>query len=178
MIRCPRMFPILFFVLVSATCGVTLWSQEPRKEASSPCFRLRVHLNGKPIDGPRVVTLKAEHTEATLSLQDGCFVLPPALLKEKTLDLVFTLPYNRIHLSDISAGFFAYSWDIELADKRFDSDVVLPKHARTKEACVVVFHAGEPETQMTQTSCRTPLRKGRKTDWVKASAPFLTSLGR
>jgi TonB-like protein len=35
--------------------------------------------------------------------------------------------------------------------------VVLPRHARTREACAVVFHVGEPETALSQTGCRTPL---------------------
>jgi hypothetical protein len=163
MIRRSRMSLILFWVIVSSVSGMNLWSQESSKSTSNPCFTLRVRLNGKPLDEPRVVTLKAEHMETTLSLQGGCFVLPPALVKEKTLDVIFTVLNNRIYLSDISAGFFGYPWDVDLADKRFDSDVVLPKHARTKEACVVVFHAGEPETQLSQTGCRTPLRKAGRT---------------
>lgn len=162
MIRQAKLSLILVSILVSCVSGANLCGQETAKSTSNPCFTVRVRLNGKPLDGPRVVTLKAKHTEATLSLQSGCFVVPPALFKEKTLDLIFTLPENSIHLSDISAGFFGYSWDIELADKRFSSDVVLPKHARVKEACVVLFHAGEPETQMSQTGCRAPIRDGTR----------------
>jgi hypothetical protein len=58
-------------------------------------------------------------------------------------------------LSTIHTGFLAGSRDIELEDKHFGKDVVLPKHARTRDACAVVFHVGEPETVSTPTTCRT-----------------------
>ena len=84
--------------------------------------------------------------------------MPPALLTEKVLDISFTVPGNRVHLTGIATGFFTGPWDIDLADKKFGSEVSLPKHARAKEACAVVFHVGEPETGLVQTGCRTSLR--------------------
>jgi len=160
----PHLSLILFSIFVSCVSGANLQAQETGKNTSSPCFVVHVRLNGKPLDGPRVVTVKGSSSEFTLSLQGGCFVVPPALFKEKTLDLVFTLPENSIHLFNISASFFEYPWDIELTDKRFGSDVSLPKHARVKEACFVTFHGGEPERQLTETACRAPIHEGKKAD--------------
>jgi hypothetical protein len=120
----------------------------------SRCFRIRVRLNGKLIDGPQDITLRSEQREAKASLEKGCFTVPSALLAEKSLDVYFVIPGNRIHLSAISTTFFSDSWDIDLEDKKFGKEVPLPKHVRTKEACAVSFHGGEPETRMSQTGCR------------------------
>ena len=95
--------------------------------------------------------------ENTANLEGACFKVPPALLAEKAVDIFFTVPGNKVHLSAIPTGFFAGSWGVDLEDKKFGRDVVLPRHARTREACAVVFHVGEPETALSQTGCRTPL---------------------
>src|SRR6185437_11658084 len=55
------------------------------------------------------------------------------------------VPGNKVYLCAISTGFLAGLWEVQLEDKRFGRDVLLPKHARTKEACAVHFHIGEPE---------------------------------
>jgi hypothetical protein len=124
---------------------------------ASQCFDIHVRLNGKPIDGPQVITLKTKQNESMASLEEGCFRVPPALLTEKTVDLFFTVPGNKVYLVAIPTGFFAGPWDIDLEDKKFGRDVLLPKHARAREACSVVFHVGEPERARSQTRCRTPL---------------------
>ena len=95
--------------------------------------------------------------------------MPPTLLTEKAVDVFFTVPGNKIHLVAISPSFFTSPWDIDLEDKKFDKNVSLPKHARIREACAVVFHGGEPENALSQTGCRTSLpdtatRTGKSTD--------------
>jgi hypothetical protein len=144
----------VLFLCIGAT-GLLAQSathQEPQ------CFSIHVHLNGKPLDGPQVITLKTKQTESTVSLEGGCFKVPPALLTEKTVNVLFTVPGNKIDLAAISPSFFISPWDVDLADKKFDRDVSLPKHARIREACAVVFHGGEPESELTQTGCRTPIK--------------------
>jgi hypothetical protein len=116
-----------------------------------------VRLNGRPIDGPQVITLKTKQAESKASLEGECFSVPPAFLTEKAVDVIFTVPRNKIYLVAISPSFFTGPWDIDLEDKKFDQDVGLPKHARIREACAVVFHGGEPENALVQTGCRTPL---------------------
>jgi hypothetical protein len=102
--------------------------------------------------------LKTKQTESTASLEGGCFRVPPALLTEKTLGISFTIPGNKIYIPTIATGFFSGSWDIELEDKKFGNDVVLPKHARARQACAVVFHTGdEPERGLSVMPCRRPL---------------------
>lgn len=120
------------------------------------CFSIHVRLNGKPIEGPQAITLRTKESESTVALDGGCFTVPPALFAENGVDVVFTVPGNKISLLAISPGFFTSPWDIDLADKKFDRDVSLPKHARIREACAVVFHGGEPENALSQTGCRTP----------------------
>jgi hypothetical protein len=119
------------------------------------CFATHVRLNGKPVEGPRTITLKSKLNESTVTLDGGCFMLPLTLLTEKEVDVFFPVTGNKIWLSGIVPGFFAGPWDIDLEDKRFGKTIVLPKHTRISEACLVVFHAGEPETVILQTECRT-----------------------
>ena len=126
----------------------------------SKCFSIHVRLNGKAVDSPQVIALQTKQGENAASLEGGCFKVPSALLTENALDIFFTVPGNRVHLSGIAIGLFAGPWDIDLADKKFGSEVALPKHASAREACAVVFHVGEPETQIVQTGCRTPAPQG------------------
>jgi hypothetical protein len=138
-------------------CGGTAFLPAQSTTPPEPkCFSIHMRLNGKPVDGPQVITLKTKQNESTASLQGGCFRVPPALFTEKALDVFFTVPGNKIYLVAISPSFFTSPWDIDLADKKFDRDVSLPKHARIREACAVVFHGGEPENALSQTGCRTP----------------------
>jgi hypothetical protein len=122
----------------------------------SHCFTIQVRLNGKTVDGPQVITLKTKQNESKASLEGGCFRVPPALSKEKAIDVIFTVPRNKVYLSAIATGFFAGPWVVDLEDKGFGKGA-LPKHARAKEACAVEFDDGEPGTGIVETPCRTPL---------------------
>jgi hypothetical protein len=149
---------ILSTVLALLLCMIAAeLSVQSATAQESHCFSVHVRLNGKPVDGPQVVTLKTQQGESKASLEEGCFKVPAALLTEKALDISFTVPGNKVYLSGIATGFFAGPWDVDLADKKFADEVSLPKHARAKVACAVVFHVGEPERQIVQTGCRTPL---------------------
>ena len=122
--------------------------------AEPQCFAICVRLNGKAINSPRVITLKTKNDENIISREGKCFSVPPAVLKEEVVDVSFTIPKNIVYLSAISTGFLAGPWDVNLHDKHFPRDVVIPKNALVSEACVVVFHIGEPERGMVQTGCR------------------------
>jgi hypothetical protein len=126
--------------------------------AQAQCFSIHVRLNGKLVTGPETVTFRTEQNESTASREGGCFRVPPELLTEKNVDVLFTVPGNKIHLVAISPAFFTDSWDVDLADKKFGRNVGLPKHARVREACAIVFHGGEPENAGVQTGCRSRLR--------------------
>lgn len=128
------------------------------------CFGIHVSLNGKPVDGPQAITLKTKRDENTVSLEQGCFKVPPAMLKEKKIAVSFTLPGNKIDIGAVATGFFTGVWDVELEDKKFGKDAPLPKHARARKACAIVFHMGdEPERGLTVVPCRSPLVSTTKT---------------
>jgi len=137
-----------FAVLALCVSGAKLHAQ-------SSCFTVRVRLNGQPIPGPQTLTLKTKEWEKTASAEDGCIKVPVGVLETKSVDVLFTVPKNRVYLSAIPTGFLTGPWDVDLADKHFGGDGVLPKHARPKDVCVVVFHVGEPEATRTLTRCRT-----------------------
>jgi hypothetical protein len=127
-------------------------TQEP------PCLSIHVRLNGKPVGGPPDVILRPKDSDnipsAIISAERGCFGVPPVLFLLKEVDVFFTVAGNKIHLAAIRTGFLAGSWDVTLEDKKFGRGVDLPKGTFAREACVVVFHVGEPETQIVQTRCR------------------------
>jgi hypothetical protein len=136
--------------------AVLLRAQDAVGSRENGCLAIHVHLNGKLIDDPQAITFKTKEEETTVSKEGGCFRVPSSLLAEKSVDVLFTVPKNRVYLSSIVPGFFAGPWDVELEDERFSKDIILPKHARVTEVCAVVFHVGEPETAITQAPCRTP----------------------
>jgi hypothetical protein len=156
-IRLCSLSALLFCIAVATLSAQSPTSQEPH------CFSIHVRLNGKLVDGPQIITLKTKQNESTASLEGACFKVPSALLTEKALDVSFSVSGNRVYLSGIATGFFASPWDIDLADKKFGSEVSLPKHAHAKEACAVVFHMGEPETALVQTGCRSRFRGATST---------------
>ena len=123
-----------------------------------PCFTVHVRLNGKSIDDPDVITVRTKDKDTAVSSKDGCFTVPSELLAGKAVDVFFTVPGSRIYLTQISPRFLDAPWDVDLEDKKFVAKSRLPKHARAKEACEVLFHRGEPEIEFLQTGCRSPLR--------------------
>ena len=148
---------LLFCIDAVVLSAQSTTSQDPN------CFNIHVHLNDKLLEDPKVVILRTRENESTVSLEGGCFKVPSAFLKEKELDVLFTVPWSKVHLSAIPIGFFSFSWDVDLQDKKFGREVPLPKHACARETCTVIFHGGEPERQLSQTPCRTPLspKQGR-----------------
>jgi hypothetical protein len=148
---------LIFLSLVLLAASATgMSAQESGSKSVVPCFSIHVHLNGKVVEDPQRVTIKTKNAEFSTVQEGGCFRVPPEVLREQTVDVLFRVPGNKVHISAVAPGFFAGPWDVELEDKRFGKDLVLPKHARAKDACGVVFHVGEPERAIMQTSCRTP----------------------
>ena len=153
------------FVVLFCLSTANLHAQAVRQVAQVPCFAVHVRLNGKLVDVPQIITFRNKETETQVALDGGCFNIPAALFKEKSIDVFFEVSGNKVYLSTIPSGFLAGPWDVELADKRFGREVILPKHVRAREACAVTFHVGEPETMVTVTPCRTPIHlKNTKPD--------------
>jgi len=125
--------------------------------ADSHCFAINVRLNGQPIEGPQSVTLKTKKTEDTVALEQKCFKVPDAIVESELIEVSFTVPGNRIHMTDVPPDFLNGMWDVDLADKKFGKEVTLPKHANVSEVCAVVVHSGGSDQGMAQPQCRTPL---------------------
>jgi hypothetical protein len=142
-------------MLLLCVSTVNLQAQATGRHREDLCFAIHVRLNGNVVDGPETVTFKTKEHEWRALLEEGCFKVPSAVLTEKNIDLFFTVPGNKVYVSTIPIGFLAGPWDIDLADKRFSREVVLPKHVRARDACAVVFHVGEPETAYAMAPCRT-----------------------
>jgi hypothetical protein len=121
------------------------------------CIAINVRLNGQAIDGPQAITLKTRKVENTVALEQTCFKVPEAVVESELIEVSFTVPGNKIHMSDIPTDFLNGMWDVDLADKKFAKDVAVPKHANASEVCAVVVHGGESEQSMAQSQCRTPL---------------------
>jgi len=126
--------------------------------ASDPhCFAINVRLNGQSIEGPQSVTLKTRKVENTVSLEQKCFKVPNAVVESELIEITFTVPGNKIHMTDVPADFFDGMWDVDLADKKCGKEVPVPKHASASEICAVVVHSGNSDQSMAQPQCRTPL---------------------
>src|SRR3954467_6236211 len=118
----------LIFFSVLVVCASSMLHAQAKGKNS--CFTIHVSLNGKPLAGPRVLTFKTKTWEQSAAVEAGCFGVPGAVLNEKTIDVLFTVPGNKVYLSTIPTGFLAGPWDVELQDKRFGKEVVLAKHTR------------------------------------------------
>ena len=143
-------------LLVVAYAGIPSVLAQNNARQKTQCLSIRVQLNGKPIDGPQLITLRTKGQESTASLEGGCFQVAPELTSQTIVDILFAVPGNRIYLPAISGSFLTVPWDVELEDKRFGRLKHLPAHARAREACSVVFHGGEPERGVIVTGCRKP----------------------
>jgi hypothetical protein len=123
---------------------------------ANACFAVKVTLNGKAVAGPEAVTFVTKEWKKTVAVERGCVAVPAAAREAKSVDVVFNVAKSRLYISTVSTGFLDGPWDVQLEDKSFGKDVKLPKGARAKDACLVVFHVGEPEIRNAVTPCRTP----------------------
>jgi hypothetical protein len=152
-----RVMHSVFFALLLCSLPENV-SSENTVPIRLPCVTVHVRLSGKSIDAPDVITVRTKDKDTTVSSKDGCLTVPSELLAGKAVDVFFTVPGSRIYLTKISPSFLDAPWDVDLEDKKFGAKSRLPKHARVKEACEVLFHGGEPEIELLQTGCRSPLR--------------------
>ncbi len=96
MVRTLRRQIICSLALLLCLDATKLLAQSATSQGTQ-CFSIHVRLNGKPVDGPQVITLKTKQNESTASLEGGCFRVLPDLLREKTVAVFFTVPGNKIH---------------------------------------------------------------------------------
>ncbi len=156
--RAPKLaqFAMCGVVLLLGVQPTRLFAQGGAIKAAH-CFSIQMHLNGEPMEGPKVVTLKSRKGEDTVPLASTCFPVPSAILQSELLEISFTVPGNKIHMSDMPPDFFNGQWDVRLADKKFSKDVSVPKHGNVNEICAVVIHEGASEQSVAQPQCRTAI---------------------
>jgi len=151
--------PLAMWGLALAVCAYPAGLSAQGAAPKGPhCFAIQVHLNGQPIDGPQSVTLKTRKLENTVPLNAQCFAVPSGMLESELIQISFSVPGNNIRMADIPTDFFSGQWDVELADKRFTKDVVVPKHANVSEMCAVVFRGADTDQSLSQPQCRTAAR--------------------
>jgi len=136
--------------------AVCIFASSVKLGAQNACFAVHVRLNGHQVTGPQMLTFKSKDWEKAAPAEGDCIRVPPSVLELKSVDVSFVVSGNSLSLSAIPTALLTGPWDIDLADRHFGRDVVLPKHAHAKNVCAVVFHVGEPETAATFTGCRTP----------------------
>jgi hypothetical protein len=142
---------LLFATVGTAQTGKFSWQTNADAEDDIPCFAIRVHFNEKPVPEPQVISFRARADHKAVSREGSCFRVPRALLKEKTLDVSFVLPKNKVYLSAIPAGFFLGVWDVDLQDSGPEDDVAQSNAAPRGENCARhVLHRGTRNG----TSCR------------------------
>jgi hypothetical protein len=143
---------ILLSTVIMATCEMA--AQSPR---GIDCFGIKVRLNGKEIGNPHIILLKIGSDRAELHAEGGCFKVPPKFLGSNSVDVTFEVLGNRVYLSSVSASFLKGPWEVDLADRKFKPGTIIPRGAKIKEVCAVVFHVGTPEREMAMHPCRTAL---------------------
>ena len=121
------------------------------------CFAINVRLNGQPIEGPQSVTFKTRNVENTVALDQKCFKVPDAVLASELIEVSFTVPGSKIHMTDVPPDFLNGMWDLDLADKKFSKDVAVPKHANVGEVCALMVQSEGSSQGLAQPQCRTPL---------------------
>jgi len=149
-----------FVRLIGCFCLAVLFTTLSAQAATGTdpgCLAINVRLNGQAIAGPQSVTLKTSKVENTVQLDQKCFKVPDAVMQSELIEVSFTVPGSKIHMSDVPVDFLSGMWDVDLADKKFGKEVVVPKHANVGEVCALVVHNGNSDQGFAQPQCRTPL---------------------
>jgi hypothetical protein len=130
----------------------------PSPSVQNQCFSVHVHLDGRLLDGPSSVTLYGKGIQKTIEKSQGCFHVPAELLLQDFLDISFTVEKNALYLPRISTFRLRTLLDVEIEDKKFTNQYLIPKHSPTREACFVAFEEGEPGVVSMFTHCRRALK--------------------
>jgi hypothetical protein len=128
---------------------------------SQKCTHIDVELNGIAISAPRKVSLsKTSAPAVTVPVKDGCFRLPQKLRHAKSLDVIFVVGKDRIHLTGIEPSAFGMKWNLKLRDNPGEDAFAAFKNIPAREICVLEFEPGGDSTAMIQTGCRTTAKTG------------------
>jgi hypothetical protein len=147
---------VRFIVFILVWFGA--FSFHSNAQATTPhnekCFDVRVKLNGRILDGPSHITLLGKEARIEIERSQGCFHVPSDLLKQETLDLTFIIGKDELYMTGIQTFRLETLLDVEIEDKKFYHESLIPKGAQTKQVCYVVYKEGEPEIASIFSRCR------------------------
>lgn len=152
MIRVMAMLIVAFWVATSSSLG------------AQKCTYIRVEVNGARVSPPREIALlwTKGGLPITVPVEEGCFRLPEKLQNAKSIDVVFQIGGDRIHLRGMQPSAFGIGWNLMLSDKATGSFAAL-KGVSPREICVLEFHPEGDGTGLIQSRCRTTVRTDGKT---------------
>lgn len=126
------------------------------------CTPIQIELNGATVATPREVSLLVTRGEAPVVVPviDGCFRLPERLRHAKSIDVIFQVEGNRVHLREMEPSAFAVGWRVMLRDSATTGPFAAYKYKNVpaRELCVVEFETEGDGTAEVQTGCRTVLK--------------------
>jgi Gram-negative bacterial TonB protein C-terminal len=135
---------------------------DPLPDLTKPsAVSLEVHLNGKKISPPKVITLMLGDHTLEIPVQGGIFRVPPEFLQAKSVDFGATIKDSRILVPDIYGGKLADgSLVLVLEDRHFSKEFDYADiGSDARSTCVLQFVGGEPGTVEIATHCRSKLKK-------------------
>jgi hypothetical protein len=136
----------------------------PSSWGKQKCTHIRIELNGAAVPAPPNISLLETKggTPIVVPVENGCFQLPEKLQHSESIDVIFQVGGDTIHLTGYRPPDFAVGWKIMLSDSAegpFVSFKGAFKNAPAKGVCVVEFEPGGDGTTTVQIGCRSAKKK-------------------
>ena len=133
----------------------------PTSWGEQKCTHIRVELNGTAVSAPRNMTLlkTSGGTPIVVRVEDECFQLPEKLRHSESIDVIFQVGGDSIHITGRRPSDFAVGWNVVLKDNATEGPFAASKNVPAREICVVEFEPGGDGTAIVQTGCRSAKKK-------------------
>jgi hypothetical protein len=124
---------------VMATFIVALWVATFSSWGAEKCTHIRVELNEASVSLPREIVLlwTKGGPPTTVPVEEGCFRLPEKLQHARSIDVVFRVGGDRIHLRGIEPSAFGIGWNLKLRDNATTGPFAALKGVSAREICVL-----------------------------------------
>jgi hypothetical protein len=134
---------------------------DPVYDLTKPAIvSLEVHLNGKKISPPKIITLSTEDHSQQIPIQAGYFHIPPEFLQAKSVSLGAIIEGSQISVPDIYGGKLADGpLLLVLEDKRFSREYDYADIGGDARSTCALQFSGEPGTIEIATHCRSKIKK-------------------
>jgi hypothetical protein len=132
----------------------------PSSWGEQKCTHITIELNGAAVAAPQKITLLKTRggTPIVVRVEDGCFQLPEKLWHSKSIDVIFQVDGDDIHLTGIRPSDFAVGWKLTLSDTAVGPFAGF-KGVPAREICVLESDQGGDGTAEAQTGCRSAKKK-------------------